>query len=484
MEERGDPVTPPRLSEGALPQARPGVQRPAYDRAAARIGVAHFGPGAFHRAHQAWYFDQLLAHDPNWAIAAVSLKTPGVRDALQPQDGLYTLAELDERTSFRVIGAIKQLLVAPETPDLVLERLASPDTRLVTLTVTEKGYCLTPDGDLDLNHPDIVHDLTSPAAPASVIGWLVEGLRRRRLGGERPFDVLSCDNLTDNGLRLRKAVVQFASERDPELARWIEGEARFPRTMVDSITPATDDVLRERTQAETGLYDAWPIQREAFVQWVIEDVLSPGAPDLAAVGATLTTDVRGFEQAKLRLLNGPHSTLAYAGLLRGHQTVGEAMDDVELASLVRTMMVDDIAPTLNVPPGLDVARYANAVLRRFRNPEIRHNLSQIAWDGSQKLPFRVLGTIRDALLRNGSLDRLSLPIAAWMVFVARCARDGVPLVDPLAEQLAAVGRACTGEAAADVARFLAFSTVFPVELAAEPRFRSALEDAYGRLSAN
>ena len=473
---------PLRLNAVSYPAAIPGVALPAYDRDKVTVGVVHFGPGAFHRAHQAFYFDQLLAKDPRWGICAVSLKSPGVRDALQPQDGLYTLAQLDAETTFRVVGAILEVLVAPEDPPSVFARLAAPTTRMVTLTVTEKGYCLTGDGKLDAAHPDIVHDLASPREPVSAVGYVVEGLRRRFQAGLAPYAVVACDNLADNGWRLKAAVVAFAETLDPVLAGWIEGEGRFPRTMVDSITPATDDALRARVEAATGLSDAWPIQREAFTQWVVEDVLGDGAPDLASVGVTLTDDVRGFERAKLRLLNGVHSTIAYVGLLKGHETVFEAISDPALAKIAEDLMVQDIIPTLTAPRGLDLAAYAQAILARFRNPEIRHLLAQIAWDGSQKLPFRILGTVTDALEAGRSVDRLALPLAAWMHFVRRRVAEGVKIVDPLAERLGETAANCTGEAKSDVAQFLKLEPVFSRELAGNAVFVAALEKAYAALA--
>ncbi|WP_162252157.1 mannitol dehydrogenase family protein [Caulobacter sp. Root487D2Y] len=473
---------PLRLNAVSYPAAIPGVALPAYDRDKVTVGVVHFGPGAFHRAHQAFYFDQLLATDPRWGICAVSLKSPGVRDALQPQDGLYTLAQLDAETTFRVVGSILEVLVAPEDPPSVFARLAAPATRMVTLTVTEKGYCLTGDGKLDTAHPDIVHDLAHPRLPISAVGYVVEGLRRRHQVGLPPYAVVACDNLADNGWRLKAAVVAFAEAIDPPLAAWIEAEGRFPRTMVDSITPATDDALRARVETATGLNDAWPIQREAFTQWVVEDVLGDGAPDLASVGVTLTDDVRGFERAKLRLLNGVHSTIAYAGLLKGHETVFEAISDPALARIAEDLMVHDIIPTLTAPRGLDLAAYAQAILGRFRNPEIRHLLSQIAWDGSQKLPFRILGTVADALAAGRPVDRLALPLAAWMHFVRRRAAEGEKIVDPLADRLVETAAACTGDAEADVARFLKLEPVFSRDLAGNAVFVAALEKAYAALA--
>jgi fructuronate reductase len=347
----------------------------------------------------------------------------------------------------------------------------------VTLTITEKGYCLTPQGELDAAHPDVRADLAAPRVPLSAIGYLVEALRRRRDAGVAPPAIVSCDNLSDNGARLGRAMVQFAGEMDADLARWIEGEVRFPRTMVDSITPATDEALRQRVTAELGLTDAWPVQRERFVQWVIEDVLPASGPDLASVGIELTNDVAAYEQAKLRLLNGAHSTLAYMGLARGHETVAQAIADADLAAFVRTLMWEDIMPTLRAPKGLDLPAYAESLLQRFRNRAIRHQLSQIAWDGSQKLPFRLLGTVVDALAAGRPVDRLAEPIAAWMRFVVQRSKAGIALIDPLADPLAGIGRAATGEVG-DVARFLALESVFPRSLAADPQFGSAVERAY------
>lgn len=455
-----------RLSPASLPLPL------AYDRDATTIGIVHFGPGAFFRAHQAAYIDDLLATDPRWAISAVALKTAGVRDALGPQEGLCTLVELGDTTRFRTIGAIRELLVASEDHDRVAARLTSPDTRLVTLTVTEKGYCLKGDGSLDLDHPDIRHDLAEPDLPVSVIGWLVEGLAGRRTAARAPFVTLSCDNLPSNGRKLKAAVIRLAEARDPALARWIAAEARFPCSMVDSITPATDDALRARVLAETGLDDAWPIQRESFTQWVLEDDLGPDTPDLASVGVTLTGDVEAWETAKLRLLNGAHSTLAYLGLLRGHETVRDAMADSELATFVRVMMLEDIAPTLHAPAGLDIPAYVDALLARFRNPAIAHRLSQVAWDGSQKLPIRILGTVADALAAGRPVERLAVPLAAWMRFVEHRARSGGGLTDPLAERLLAAG-AIGGPHA-----FLSIEAIFPPGLATEPTFAAAVRKAY------
>jgi len=473
---RGPPLA--RLTERSLEHASPEVRRPGYRRAGTRIGTVHFGPGAFHRAHQACYFDRLLETDAARAICAVSLRTTTLRDALAPQDGLYTLVALDAEPALRVIGALRELLVAAESPDAVARRLGDPDTSVVTMTVTEKGYCLDGGGRLDLSHPDIAHDLRRPGAPRSVVGWLVRGLELRRERGLGPFLTVCCDNLSDNGPTLRRAVLDLAARRDAGLAAWIEAHAPFPRTMVDSITPATDAALRERVARATGLEDAWPVQRERFVQWVVEEVDFAAQPDWARVGVTVSRDVTAYERAKLRLLNGAHSTLAYLGLLSGLETVAEAMARPPLRSFVERLMIEDIEPTLRAPAPGALGAYRESILRRFANPAMRHELAQIAWDGSQKLPIRLLGTIADTLAAGRELERLVIPIAAWMHFIRLRARQGVAIVDPLATRLAAIGEALTGQSSHDLAAFFALPGVFPPALTREPRFTRALGEAY------
>ncbi|WP_198683028.1 mannitol dehydrogenase family protein [Peristeroidobacter agariperforans] len=455
---------------------------PAYDRKAVSIGVVHFGPGAFHRVHQACYLDDVLHTDPRWGVCEVSLHSTGVRDALMPQDGLYTIAILDAESSFRVIGSVKEVLVAPESPAAVLDRMVAPTTYIVSATITEKGYCLNKEGGLDFSHPDIAYDLKHPETPKTFVGFLARALRLRHDRGHEPFNVISCDNLADNGHRLRRAVLEFVRSSDPGLADWVEKEVTFPCTMVDSITPATDDALRARVKDALGVEDLWPVQREFFCQWVIENKLRGPQPDWASVGVTVTDDVAGFERAKLRLLNGAHSTLAYTGSLAGYETVSAAMGDTALATFVRRMMIENIRSGLAAPQGLDLDQYIEAVLRRFRNPTIRHLLAQIAWDGSQKLPFRILPTIMENLAAGRSIGRLCVPLAAWFHFIRRMTHAERQIMDPLAAQLSELAKRCTG-AASDVSVFLSLEKVFNTDLARNVTFRAALENAYARLSA-
>jgi fructuronate reductase len=432
-------------------------------------GIVHFGPGAFHRAHQADYVDRLLEHDPRWGIAAVSLRSAGTIEALKRQHGRYTLAILDSETRFRTLDPHKRFF-GPGEGEGVRALLKDPAVRIVSSTVTEKGYCLAGDGTLDFGHPDIARDLGDPGRPVSLVGWLVLGLRDRRKAGLAPFTPLCCDNMVANGKKLRAATLAYARRIDCDLARWIAGEAVFPDTMVDSITPATGEALRARVR-ELGFEDDIPVGREAYSAWVIEDVLPSGSPDLESVGAVLAADVGAWERAKLRILNGAHSTLAYLGLLIGHETVADAMADPALAGFVERLVREDIIATLTPSP-LDLQAYAGDTLERFRNPAIGHLLSQIAWDGSQKLPYRLLDAIADARSAGRPVERLAVPVAAWIAFVERQARTGAAIVDPLAERLTAIGRG--GDA---VARLLALRQVFPERLAEDPVFRDAVQAA-------
>lgn len=465
-----------RLSDASLPLAPASVARPGYDRTSTMPGIVHLGPGAFHRAHQAAAFDRLLESDPRWGIIGVSLNSASVAAAINPQDGLYTLALLDAEIDYRVIGAIGKILTADQRP-AILRAIAAPATRILSMTVTEKGYCLDADGSLDFDHPAIAADLRAPDCPGSAIGWIVAGLGERRRLGHSGLTVLSCDNLADNGRKLGAAVGAFAAAVDPDMARWIEQEVRFPNAMVDSITPASDDGLKAKVAAAIGLEDAWPIQRERFTQWVIEDDFAGERPALETAGVIFTRDVRGYEAAKLRLLNGAHSTLAYIGLGLGHSTVAEAMADPGLSHFVEQLMREDIAPSLLPPRGLDLESYIGDILARFANPAIEHRLAQIAWDGSQKLPYRILDTVRDALEATRPIDRLAVPIAAWLRFIEQAAANGAAITDPFAERLLARG----AEWRAIIGMREIFGTLpdNPAFLSAVERARRALSDPRG-----
>ncbi|WP_313624570.1 mannitol dehydrogenase family protein [Achromobacter sp.] len=443
----------PCLSQATLDALPPEVARPGYDRSALRIGIVHLGLGAFARAHLAAVNDAALragdlgggsGHD--WGICGVSLRQAGTRDALAPQDGLYALAlsDADEhgapRQRIAVIGCLLETLVAPEDPGAVLARIAAADTRIVSVTVTEKGYCHDPaSGRLDFTHPDIVHDLATPDAPRSTIGFLVRGLERRRASGLGPITVMSLDNLHANGRLLGEMVLAFAARVDTGLADWIASGCTYPCSMVDRIVPRTTDANRQEIGQALGLNDAWPVLAEPYLEWVVEDRFAAGRPDWTAGGARFVQDAAPFESLKLRMVNGAHSALAYLSVMAGWKTVDEAMAQPGMARYLHELMRAEIEPTLPALPGLDVAQYRRRLLQRFANPALRHQTRQIAMDGSQKLPQRLLDTVRDRLASGSPITGLALAVAGWLHFLRGVDQAGrrYEIQDPMAAALAA-----------------------------------------------
>lgn len=467
-----------RLGNATLGVLPAHAVRPAYDRHAIKPGIVHIGPGAFHRAHQAALIDTLLGKDPRWAITAIALRSRDTTDTLAVQDGLFTLKTLGDGGTTRVIGAITQAFSAPDDHSATLAALANPQNRLITLTVTEKGYCLDGDGQLELSHPDITHDIARPGAPRSAIGWLVAGLAQRKANDAPAPVIISCDNLDDNGTRLASAVASLARQTDPALADWIEHTVRFPRTMVDAITPASDRAFLNTLETELGVRDEAAVSREVFKSWVVEDIDCEPVAVLGRAGAILTSDVRGHALAKLRVLNGAHSALAWQGLALGCDRVSEAMAHDWLGPEIERLVWHEILPGLPPVSGLDPNAYARSVLTRFANPAVSHKLSQIAWDSSQKIPVRLLGTVTGNLADDRPVQRLSRAVAAWMRLVVRAARDGSQLTDPLQEQLLATGRTCSDVPDSDTTRFLTLKQIFGPALAQNPAFRSALSRGY------
>jgi fructuronate reductase len=429
-----------RLGNATLGAIR-GAAKPAYNRSETIEGIVHLGVGAFHRAHQAVYVDdQLAAGESGWAIAGVSLRSPDTRDALAAQDGLYTVATRSGAgEELRVIGALTSLLVAPEDPSAVLARLTDPRTRIVTLTVTEKAYLRGAGGDLGASQADIQWDLQNPDRPRSVFGFLAGALAGRRRAGTAPFTVLCCDNLPANGETVQKLLLQFAGLKGGDLARFIRDEVACPSTMVDRIVPATTDADRDRVSAALGVEDAWPVMTEPFMQWVVEENFSAGRPRWEECGVTMVSDVRPFEEMKLRLLNGAHSAIAYLGLLTGHETVSAAFADPRIRNFVDRLWGEAI-PTLPKDAGLEPRAYTAALAERFANPALRHRTAQIAMDGSQKLPQRILSTARARLADGAPASQLMLVVAAW---IACCRERGrsrsvAHFSDPLDSTLTAI----------------------------------------------
>lgn len=470
-----------RLSDAALSGLPADVALPGYDRATVKTGVVHLGIGAFHRAHQAVVFDDALASgDLRWGVLGASLRSPSVAGQLNPQSGLYTLVVRDgTEERLRIIGAGRGVMVGPEDPEALVAAMADADVHIVTLTVTEKGYRLDPaTGELRLDDPEVAGDIADISRPVTAPGFIVAALKERKAAGLKPFTVISCDNLPHNGQRIRVAVLDMARRIDPPLGDWIAAEGAFPQTMIDRIVPATIPEDIDRLEVRTGVRDAGMVKAEPFTQWVIQDWFAGERPDLAAFGVQLTEAVEPWEDAKLRLLNGAHSAVSYLGALAGCPHVHEAVGQPALRAMVEQLW-DEAETTLDPPAGLNIATYRMALMARFDNGALMHRTYQIAMDGSQKLPQRLLATVEARLADGRSIDALALGVAAWMRWQDGIDEAGNPYVvqDPLADRTAELlARAETDEER--VSALLTLSAVFSASLVAEAGFRTAVLNAY------
>ena len=451
--------------------------------AAPKPGIVHLGLGAFYRAHGAIYtVDAIAKSGGDWGIIGVSLQSPTMRDALTPQGGTYMAVELGpEASPPRHTQIIDRVLAAREDPQAVLDAMSDPAIRIVSLTVTEKGYCHEPStGELNLDHPDIQHDIAQPL-PCSAPGYLVRALQARRAAGFAPFTVQSCDNLPDNGRVVRGVVLALAQQIDPDLAAWITTEGCFPSSMVDRIVPATKPEDIDHVADLIGHQDAAPVLHEPFRQWVIEDDFVAGArPDWQAAGAQMVGDITAYEHMKLRMLNGTHSALAYLGYLAGHETISDVMADARMAAFVEQLWQTEIAPTLTPPDGVSLCDYAQALATRYANPQIRHLTWQIAMDGSQKLPQRILGTLQDAMAAGHPCPGLILAVAAWMRYVGGIDESGnvIDVRDPRAARLKALSDGA-GTPSEKVAALLSVREVFSADQA--EALKGPVTAAYQRL---
>lgn len=429
-----------RLSNGGIRDINSGIAVPAYDRKAVTPGIVHIGVGAFHRAHQAVYVDDCLAAGASdWGIVGASLRSADTRDALNPQDGLYALAVQDASgEKLRVIGSLLDMLVAPESPEALIARMADPATRIVSLTVTEKAYLRDAKAGLDLKHGDVDRDLQNPAGPRTVYGFLAAALERRFAAGTPAFTVLCCDNLPANGATVKGLFHAFMEARDGAVSDRFAGVA-FPSTMVDRIVPATTDDDRARISEKLGVADAWPVKAEPFMQWVVEDDFPLGRPDWEPFGVQMVSDVAPFEDMKLRLLNGAHSAIAYFGLLIGHATVSEAFSDPDIRRFVQGLWREAI-PSLPGDAGLEPDAYVAALGDRFDNTALVHRTAQIATDGSQKLPQRVFAPAVSALREGRPVGHLLAVPAAWIACCAARGKDwpNGHFTDPLDERLSEI----------------------------------------------
>lgn len=426
------------------------VSTPQYDRENSGVGIVHLGLGAFHKAHQAFYTEAAMAaRGGDWKIIGVSMRNDQIAADFNAQNGLYTILEKGaDETKAQVIGSIAHALCARTQPDAVLEALCAPGVRVVTTTVTEKGYGIDrATGGVDPSNPVIAQDLARETPPIGVIGLIVAALEKRRARGLPAFSVLCCDNLPENGAFMRAGLIDFANRFDPELGRWIAENVACPSSMVDRITPAQTAETRALARTLTGTEDILAIETEPFHQWVIEDNFPSGRPHWEAAGAIFTKDVAAFEKMKLRLLNGSHSLIAYMGQLLEKQYVRDVMDDPGLANIVRRHL-EAAATTLPPMSGIDLTRYCDDLVERFRNPNIAHETLQIAADGSEKMPQRIFAPAVDALHTNQPVRAFAFVTALWIWFCRGEETAGVArtLSDPRRDQLKKAALGATQDA--------------------------------------
>jgi fructuronate reductase len=406
-----------------------------YDRMRQKPGIVHFGIGAFHRAHMAVYTDDAMnAGEGDWGIIGVSLRSASVAEQLNPQDGLYTVTERSAAGSkVRLIGAVQRVIVAHLDPEAVVAAIASPDTHIISFTITEKGYCRSPDGSLDLNVNDEV----------SIYTYLKSGFRRRMNTGLPGLTLLSCDNLASNGAQLERLMLEYLTHNAPDLIDWFTSNCTCPSTMVDRIVPATTDADHAEIESWLdGVRDEAAVVTEPFSQWVIEDKFAGPRPAWEKHGAQITSDVHAYENAKLRMLNGAHSALAYLGLQRDHEFVHQAIADPELAPLIDRLMREEAMTSLKPALGQDLSAYADALIERFKNPALNHRLAQIAMDGSQKIPQRWLETLSFHQAAGRQCPAILSALGGWLCHIRG---DNGAVDDPMAATLEATWDAAGGD---------------------------------------
>ncbi|MEO8749290.1 MAG: mannitol dehydrogenase family protein [Allobranchiibius sp.] len=478
----------PRLSRAHLPAPQADVQLPPDAELTEVIGIVHLGICAFHRAHQALMTQDAAVStgDTRWGICGVTQRSRTVVDQLRPQDGLYTVLERGRsHSSARIVAQVSDVLFAAQEGDRLLHRLAHPATHIVTMTVTEKGYPTGQRGGLDRSDDAVAHDLTrrsrGQAGSRSVIGQLVRGLQARADSDAGPITVMSCDNLTDNGAILQRLVEDFCyalpSGEGEDIAAFVAASVTFPCSVVDRIVPATTDQDRAEVEALLGVRDEALVVAEPYRQWVIEDHFAGPRPAWERAGAMFVDDVAPYGQLKLRILNGTHSMLAYLGALAGHDTIAEAVADPRLRHAAEALVRDDVIPTLHVPTGIDPQEYAGQVLDRFANPALGHRTTQVAMDGSRKLPVRLLPTARDRLAAGHVPDSVALAVAGWMAYVAKAtdaAGRPLPLEDPLAPLLHRTVRDAGSDPRSITAALLDLPEIFGADLPDHQAFAGAV----------
>jgi mannitol 2-dehydrogenase len=481
-------VRPQPLSARTLGYWRGRVPVPAYDRDLVTPGVVHFGVGGFHRAHQAMYHDRVMNEGAalDWGICGVGVMAGDrrMKQVLDAQDGLYTLVlkHSDGTYEPRVIGSIVEYLFAPDDPAAVIEKMAAPSTRIVSLTVTEGGYNINDaTGEFDLANPEVIADLEPGAVPRTTFGLITEALRRRRKQGLAPFTVMSCDNLQDNGQLSRRVFTAFARLRDPELGDWVEREVSFPNSMVDRITPVTTDADRAEVRERFGIDDQWPVVCEPYTQWVLEDRFTAGRPRYEDVGVQVVDQVEPYELMKLRLLNGSHQAMCYFGYLCGYRLVHEAAQDPLFQAFLLGYMDQEATPTLAPVPGVDLDGYKHTLIERFSNPQVRDTIARLCAQSSDRIPKWLLPVVRQQLGNGGEIRRSAAVVASWARYAEGTDEQGQPIevVDRLRDTLTRLAR----QQCEDPDAFIANRDVFG-DLAGDKRFvtayRSALDSLHER----
>lgn len=423
MEQKAIKLNAKNLS--SLPKE---VSVPAYDRSKVKTGIVHVGIGGFHRAHQAFYTDQLLAEHgvTDWGICGIALLDHDKRiyDTLVDQDGLYNLmiTAADGTTHTKVIGSIVEYLFAPENPDAVIEKMAHPDVKIITLTITEGGYNFNPaTGKFMPENPAIQADIVNPEKPATIFGYLTQAIKRRKERGLKGITIQSCDNIQQNGVVAKEMLLAYITLAAPGLLNWVKENISFPNAMVDRITPVTSQEAIDLLDTQFGIADAWPVVCEPFCQWIIEDDFINGRPDWNLVGAQFVKDVHPYEKMKIRLVNGGHVALGFTGYLNGYTFVYETMADPVFFNFVKDFLDEEATPILDEVPGIDVEEYKKTLMQRFSNPYIKDQLTRIFSESSAKIPKFLMPTINDQLVKGVSLKRAALILAAWCHYLEKTA---------------------------------------------------------------
>lgn len=466
--------TPTKLSEKNLSALSSDIRTPQYNRAELDAGILHMSVGGFHRSHQAVYIDDVLSQSPaNWMIAGVGLMPQDLSnlDKLREQDCLYSVLERSPTAdNVRVVGSMKKLFHAPSETAAVIAQIASAAIKIVSLTVTEKGYYYNEKRDLDFTNATIQDDLKLTTTPKTMYGYLTQGLQKRRADGAGAVTIMCCDNLPGNGHITQHLLNQFVEKADPSLIAWIAANVSFPNAMVDRITPVTTPAIQQILEDDFALADGWPVVCEDYIQWILEDKFIAGRPDFEKAGVQMVADVEPYEKMKVRLLNGSHSALSYISYLMGHRTVDKAMADPLVSGFVKRYMDEDINPTVPNVPGIDLTAYRAKLIERFANPSISDQVQRLAEDGSQKIRNAMVPPLMIQSKDGKSIRWIALALAGWWRYLQGVDEAGevIQIKDPIADRFSAAAK----KSPDDPRALLAFEDIF----GAEPQHNKELVD--------